>query len=430
MTTELQTTSSDVITSRRLLDELTSDYGPRDFFVRYWNGETDEPAPGQASRFTLILEHPGALRSMFWPFDKLALGESYIYGDFEIEGDFHAFFALLRHLINRRFSPLTKLKLLRLMMALPKERRPRTGRQGVQLSGAVHSKGRDRQAISYHYDLPAAFYELWLDRLQMYTCGYHRKPDDDCDAAHAQKCEMICRKLRMKPGDRLLDIGCGWGGFIEYVATHYDVECVGITISREQAEFARQRWQKAGIADRCRLEICDYRDFKDAKGFDKVSTICVIEHFGVAKLPEYFRCVHRLLKPGGAFLNQHITMAAGHPVPKWRGFARKYVFPDGELQPISDTLRMAEYAGFEIRDVECWRDHYMKTLEQWFANLEARRAEIVALTDEVTFRIYRLYLAGSLSGFHTGLYKVYQTLQIKPSEGPSGLPLTRDDWYR
>lgn len=428
MTTELQSITADVAKSQRLLAELAREYGPRDFAVRYWNAAADEPSPGQPARFTLILGHPGALRQMFWPFNKLALGESYIYGDFEVEGDFHAFFAFLRHLINRRFDAWTKLQLFRMMLALPNDQRPRTGRQGVQLSGSAHSKERDQQAISYHYDLPAAFYELWLDRLQLYTCGYYRTFDDDCDTAQAQKCELICRKLGLKPGDRLLDIGCGWGGFMEYVATHYDVECVGITISKEQLEFAKRRLQKAGVANRCRIELCDYRDFRDAKGFDKIATICVIEHFGIKKLPEYFQCVYRLLKPGGAFMNQHITMAANHPVPKWRGFARKYVFPDGELQPISDTVRMAEYAGFEIRDVECLRDHYIKTLEHWFTNLEARRADIVALTDEVTFRIYRLYLAGSRNGFHTGLYKVYQTLQVKPTEGVSGLPLTRDGW--
>jgi cyclopropane-fatty-acyl-phospholipid synthase len=204
---------------------------------------------------------------------------------------------------------------------------------------------------------------------------------------------------------------------------------VGVTLSRVQAEAARQRVAAAGVADRCCVELCDYRELTDGRGFDKAVSVGLCEHLGVRMLPGYFARVFRLLRPGGTFLNQHITINATMPVPQWRGFVRKYVFPDGELQPISDSLRATEMAGFEVRDVECLREHYVRTLEHWVARLEARHAEVVALTDEVTYRIYRIYLAGAAAGFRSGLYGVYQTLAVKPKDGDSGLPLTRTDWY-
>jgi cyclopropane-fatty-acyl-phospholipid synthase len=412
-----------------LWDALTAGYGPRDFALRCWDGTTAGPDAGQTARFTVALTHAGALRQMFWPFNHLALGEAYIYGDFDIVGDTHSFVRLLRHLITERRGPRRNLRLLRKMLALPNEKRPRSGRQGAELSGAAHSTGRDRQAISYHYDLPDAFYALWLDRLMMYTCGYYCTDADDLDTAQEQKVDLICRKLRLRPGERLLDIGCGWGGMMTYAAKKYGVEVVGVTLSDVQAGAARRRIKEAGVEDRCRVELCDYRDLKGDRRFDKAASVGLCEHLGLKKLPGYFAIVYRLLRPGGVFLNQHITMNATMPVPRWRGFVRKYVFPDGELQPISDSLRAAEAVGFEVRDVECLREHYIRTLEHWAARLEMRHDDVVAVTDEVTYRIYRLYLAGAASGFRTGLYGVYQSLMVKPDNGRSGFPPTRADWY-
>jgi cyclopropane-fatty-acyl-phospholipid synthase len=429
MATDLQTQSADLSTSRRLLAELLRDYGPRDFAIRYWTGDMAEPDAGQPCRFTIFLEHAGALRQMFWPFNPISLGEAYIFGDFEIDGDTHAFVALLKYLLAQRWTWRQKLSLLRLMWSLPNEKRPRLNR-GARLTGRMHSIERDRQANSFHYDQPDSFYSLWLDREMAYTCAYFHNEDDDIDTAQEQKFDHICRKLRLKPGERMLDIGCGWGGLVRHAAANYGVEALGVTLGVHQAKFATERIKALGLQDRCRVEVRDYRELVQGKPFDKLSSVGLFEHLGPDEIPKFFKSAWQLLKPGGAYLNHHITFSATIPVPRWRAFTLKYVFPDGELQPISHTLKAAEAVGFEVRDVEGRREHYAKTCEHWLARLEAHRAEAVAATDEVVYRIYRLYLAGAAAGFRAGGYGLYQSLLIKPLNGQSGLPLTRDDWYR
>jgi cyclopropane-fatty-acyl-phospholipid synthase len=338
---------------------------------------------------------------------------------------------LLRHLIEQRerWGLRKRLGLLRQLLSLPAQARPRD-RRGARLSGRVHSIERDAQANAYHYDLPDAFYSLWLDRNMAYTCAYFRSEDDDLDTAQEQKFDNICRKLRLRPGERLLDIGCGWGGLVRHAAAYYGVEALGITLGRYQAQHAHEQIRAAGLQDRCRVEVRDYRQLQDGRPFDKLVSVGLLEHLGPTLIPGYFAVAWRRLRPGGAYLNHHITFSATVPVPPWRAFVLKYVFPDGDLQPISDTLRAAERVGFEVRDVECRREHYAMTLDHWLSRMEARRAEAVAATDEVTFRIYRLYLAGAAAGFRLGSYGLYQSLLVKPDNGRSGLPLTREDWYR
>jgi cyclopropane-fatty-acyl-phospholipid synthase len=421
--------SSHAQTSVALWNDLTGRYGPRDFALRLWDGSTAGPDAGRPARFTVVLEHPGALRQMIRPFRQVALGEAYIYGDIDIEGDIFAFITLLRHLLVRRWSLREKAGFLKRLLSLPSGGRPHTGRQAARLNGRVHSVERDRQAVSYHYDLSNEFFALWLDRRMIYSCAYFRSESDDIDTAQEQKLDLICRKLRLRPGERLLDIGCGWGGLLQFAAERYGVEALGITLSRKQGELARERIRAAGLEGRCRVEYCDYRELTDAHGFDKVVSVGMVEHVGASALPAYFQSAWRHLRPGGVFLNHGIAINATAPTPKWREFGKKYVFPDGELVPIAHLLREAERAGFEVRDVENLREHYARTVERWVRRLEPLHPEAVRATDEVTYRIFRLYLAGACQGFRSSLYGLYQALLVKPDDGRSGLPLTREDWY-
>jgi cyclopropane-fatty-acyl-phospholipid synthase len=415
--------------SLALWNDITDRYGPRDFAVRCWDGTAVGPDPDQPARFTLVLEHAGALRQMFWPFNKVALGEAYIYGDFDVEGDIYAFMNLLKFLIAKKFTLGEKLSLLKRILALPKEGKPHVGLQAAKLSGKVHSIERDRQAISYHYDQSNDFFGLWLDKRMVYTCAYFRTEADSLDTAQEQKLDIVCRKLRLKPGERLLDIGCGWGTFSQFAAERYGVTAYGVTLSRKQADWAAENIRRNGPADRCRVEYKDYREINEPGGFDKIACIGMLEHLGAAQVPEFFRRVYGLLKPGGVFLNHHITRSAIRPVPVWRDFVRRYVFPDGELEPISDVLVRAEEAGFELRDVESLREHYILTLRQWVKRLEDRHDEAVKLIDEVSYRVMRIYMVGARFGFEMGGYNLYQTLLSKPDEGRSNLPLTREGWY-
>ncbi len=409
------------------LDEVLSGYGPRDFAVRAWDDTVREPDAGQSARFTLVLRHPGAVRKMFWPPFPHILGEAYIYDDIDIEGDIHAYFAVVSYLYEMRPGLLNKLRWLKRLFALPGDERPRSGRAAAHLSGIVHSRERDRQAISYHYDVSNEFYQLWLDRRMIYSCAYFHDADDDIDRAQEQKLDYICRKLRLSLGDRLLDIGCGWGGLAIHAARQYGAQVLGITLSRKQVELAQQRIREAGLQDRCRVEYQDYREVSGT--FDKLVSVGMFEHVGGKMLPLYFRKAYTLMRPGGVFLNHGIALSGWERKPRGQSFSQRYVFPDGELKPIHATLKAAETARLEVRDVEALREHYMLTLRNWLRRLEARADEAKQLTNETTYRIWRLYMAGSVDGFGAARGNIYQTLLVKPDRGVAGLPLTRADWY-
>ena len=235
----------------------------------------------------------------------------------------------------------------------------------------------------------------------------------------AQELDYICRKLRLRPGERLLDIGCGWGGLIIHAAHRYGVRARGITLGEPQAE----------LADSCRVEVSDYREIEDPYGYDKLVSVGMFERVGEARLSEYFLRAHRLLRPGGVFLNHGISRNHITPVRRGPTFMSRYVFPDGELVPIATTIGAAEGRGFEVRDVESLREHYALTLGHWVRRLEARSVEARRITDETTYRAWRLYMSGSAHGFRTGRLNVCQTLLSKPERGESRLPLTRADWY-
>jgi cyclopropane-fatty-acyl-phospholipid synthase len=345
-------------------------------------------------------------------------------------------------------GPRDLLGLARQVMALPREparnghQGPSTaphGRQRAELKGAEHSKERDQEAIAYHYNLGSDFYRLFLDRRMVYSCGYFPTGQQDLDAAQEAKLEHTCRKLRLQPGERLLDIGCGWGGLIMYAAERFGVQALGITLSQPQAELANRRIAEAGLSDRCKALVLDYRDLASQGPFDKIVSVGMVEHVGRKKLPEYFQSAWKGLRPGGLFLNHGITAAgkdkgSGSLLDRHlfqRGaFIRKYVFPDGELIPEGDMLGVAERTGFEVRDVESLREHYALTLRHWVRRLEAHREEALRLVDERTYRVWRLYMAGCSHAFTTARLSLHQALLSKPdAHGRSELPWNRGDLY-
>lgn len=421
----LDRTGVDISTD--FLETLLAGYPKRDFQVRFWDQSTWGSHHEQG--FTLLLKHPGALRNMFLSPSELSLAEAYIRDDFDIEGNIEAVFQLADHLLEHSPRALREnLHLAVMLRKLPAAAQIRPGRQPVSFQGQVHSKDRDRQAISYHYDLPAEFFSLFLDRRMQYSSGYFKSEESDLEAAQVEKLDYICRKLRLGRGDRLLDIGCGWGGLVIHAAALYGVQAVGITLSVPQAELARQRIREAGLNGRCRVEVCDYRDLEVDQPFDKIVSIGMFEHVGDARLPEYFTRAWHLLKPGGAFLNSGIATSSANR-RHGPSFIDNYVFPDGELVALHVSLGAAERSGFEVRDVETLREHYALTLHHWVERLEANAVEARRITDETTYRIWRLYMAASEYRFRSGDLNLYQMLLAKPRYGISGMPLTRADWY-
>jgi cyclopropane-fatty-acyl-phospholipid synthase len=406
------------------LDELLKEYPRRDFHVRLWNGSCW--GEQQHPRFTLILRHPEAVRAMFWQPSELSLGEAYVADDFDVEGDLEAAFDLGDYLLRQERGIWKNLALAEWFRRWPATRPSSAG--PAELSGTLHSKKRDQQAVRYHYDLPTEFYAKWLDTNLVYSCAYFHTGNEDLDQAQQDKLEYICKKLRLRRGDRLLDIGCGWGALVLHAARHYGAHAVGITLSRHQAEMARQRISQAGLTDRCRVEVWDYRDLEASCQYDKIVSVGMFEHVGESRLGEYFRRAWSLLRPGGVFLNHGIAYSATYH-RRGASFIDHYVFPDGEIVPIHVSLREAELNGFEVRDVESLREHYALTLRHWLRRLEAHRDELRQLTNDTTYRIWRLYIAGSAHGFRSGRMNLYQSLLAKPDRGTSGLPLTRQDWY-
>lgn len=414
---------------RAFLEKLLGGRHPRNFAVRLWDGSLWGTDPGQPVSFTLALKHPGALRSMFWPPNQLTLGEAYIYDDYDIEGDIHAAFALADHLVNLRWGMAERIRYGRYLLTLPQRASSPSGRRSAHFTGARHSRQRDRQAVTYHYNVSNDFYRLWLDSRMVYSCGYFASAEEGLDQAQERKLDYICRKLRLKSGERFLDIGCGWGSLLMHAVQNYGVEALGITISEPQADLANERIRLAGLEGRCRVEVCDYRELEGESCFDKMASIGMFEHVGKARLKEYFDRAWRLLRPGGVFLNHGIASSLSEPFSTGPSFIDSYVFPDGELLPVNTTLGVAGMSGFEARDLESLREHYALTLRHWCQRLEAARHEICRITDEPTYRTWRLYMAGSAHAFDRGQLNIYQSLLSKPDNGRSDLPLTRGDWY-
>jgi cyclopropane-fatty-acyl-phospholipid synthase len=397
--------------------------------IRLWDGTNwPDETPRQT---TIVLKHPGALRRMFRSTrGDLSLGEAYIYDDFDIEGEIYAVFPLAEALTQQKIGLAERLNLGIKLQQLPSDRKIASdARQAARVTGRRHSIERDRQAVTYHYNVSNDFYALFLDKNLVYSCAYFERDEEDLDTAQERKLDYLCRKLRLQPGERLLDIGCGWGGLVIYAAQHYGVNALGITLSQPQAELANARIRQAGLGKRCRVEVRDYREMDEQEPFDKLVSVGMFEHVGEAVLPVYFQKAWNLLKTGGVFLNHGIARNAKDPWYRESTFSDRYVFPDGELEPISLTLREAEKTGFEVRDVESLREHYAQTLRHWVRRLEGNHELALKFVDETTYRVWRLFMSGSVYGFETASTNLYQTLLVKAPHQPSGLPWTRADWY-
>lgn len=412
--------------SIRLLETITAEYGPKDFAVRFWDGSVW--GESRNARFTLLLKHPGALRRMLLSSSELALGEAYIYDDFDVEGDLESAFRFGDYLVAHELELSEKLRLTGLLLRLPSNGHGSEA-AAPHLHGRVHSRHRDREAVTYHYDLSNDFYRLWLDRQLVYSCAYFPHGEENIDAAQEQKLDYICRKLRLKPGERVLDVGCGWGALILHAARNYGARALGITLSARQAELARERIEHEGLGERCAVEVRDYRDLDAEDPFDKIVSVGMFEHVGEARLPGYFQKAWELLRAGGVFLNHGIAASSTFR-RKGPSFMDRYVFPDAQLVPLTTTVGTAEATGFEVRDVESLREHYARTLRHWVRRLEGSCQEASRLTSETVYRIWRIYMAGSAHAFATGRLNVYQVLLSKPERGQSYLPPTRAEWYR
>jgi len=419
-----------------LLEQLFP--SPRNFGIRLWDGS--ELAVEGRPLFSLVLNHAGVLRRMFKPPIELSLGEAFILKDFDIEGDIFSVFSLMDTIAVRTLSLREIFGIGFGLSALPTSGAARLqGRGPLQLHGTLHSRERDLLAVQYHYDVGNDFYALWLDRNMQYSCGYFPTGMEDLDTAQERKMEHICRKLRLQRGERLLDIGCGWGGLARYAASKYDVNVLGVTLSKNQKAYADEQIARAGLQGRVAVELKDYRDLEN-ESFDKVVSVGMFEHVGRSHLPEYFDQVHRLIKSGGLFLNHGISRRTATKVDEQnfiaknvfgRGtFQQKYIFPDGELTTVSEVNVMAENAGFEVRDVENLREHYALTLRNWVNRLADHREEAIRVSDEVTYRTWRLYMSASVYGFESGNININQTLLAKMTrDGKSNVPLSRADLY-
>jgi cyclopropane-fatty-acyl-phospholipid synthase len=296
------------------------------------------------------------------------------------------------------------------------------------------SAATNRQNVVHHYDVSNAFYALWLDREMIYSCGYCTDWSDDIDRMQQNKLEIICRKLRLKPGERLLDIGCGWGALVCYAAQHYGVSAYGVTLSDEQAAYARAKVARLGLGDRVTILLEDYASVDGA--FDKIASIGMYEHVGLAHTKRYLAAIQRLLTPRGLYLHHAITRPAKRDERAFRrrrpeaALIANYIFPGSELDHIGRTVASLERGGFEVHDVECWREHYARTCRHWHDRLLANYTAAIAEVGEVTTRMWLAYLAGVSISFERNGIGIYQTLVSKRRRGVSGLPPTRADLYR
>lgn len=296
------------------------------------------------------------------------------------------------------------------------------------------SRKENEQNIQYHYDLSNAFYELWLDKEMVYSCGYCTDWDNDIDRMQQDKLEMICRKLRLKPGEHMLDIGCGWGALSIYAAQNYGVTTVGVSLAKEQVEYARAKAERLGLGDRVKFVLIDYATVEGR--FDKVVSVGMHEHIGIANYPTYYKTVKRVLKREGLFLHHAITRQARKNAKAFgkrneeTRLITKYIFPGGELDHIGNTITSLERHGFEVHDVEAWREHYQRTCKHWHDRLLANYDAAVAEVGEAKTRLWLLYLGGCSITFERNGMRLYQTLVSHKRRGPSGLPPTRADLYR
>jgi cyclopropane-fatty-acyl-phospholipid synthase len=428
-----ETSSTPVATSvRPVVEALLGASAP--VRVEFWDGSS--LGGGDAPVATIRLRSPDALRRILWMPNELGLGRAYVAGELELDGD-----AIEAILALRDHGNLDAGSALRSMPAVVSAAR-RVGALGRPLAapeeearlqrwrdGVRHSLGRDAKAVGHHYDVGNEFYRLVLGSSMTYSCARFPTADVTLEDAQAAKHELVCRKLGLheRPGVRLLDVGCGWGSMAIHAASHHGARVVGVTISREQADLARRRVDEAGVGDRVEIRLQDYRDLRGER-FDAVSSIGMSEHVGHRRLDEYFSTLRAVLGPHGRLLNHAISSVGGSTMGP-RSFVGRYVFPDGELVDVGETVLAMERAGFEVRDVESLREHYARTLRHWVSNLERHWDEAVRLVGAGRARVWRLYMAGSVVGFDDGGISIHQVLGVvADTDGSSGMPPTRAGW--
>jgi cyclopropane-fatty-acyl-phospholipid synthase len=420
-------TRSTAETLKSLVENLLQ--APLPIRVRAWDGSVAGP-PGTP---TLVVRHRRAIRRLMWRPDELGLARAYVAGELDVDGDVYDALDRLRGLLWRTSDaaavPVRAVAgdLLRLGALGPA---PKPPPEEIALTGARHSRSRDRRAVTHHYDVGNDFYRLVLGPSMVYSCAYWSGADDDLAVAQRAKLDLICRKLDLRPGTRLLDVGCGWGALAVHAAREYGAEVVGVTLSGEQADVARKQVAEAGLTDQVEIRVQDYRDLDDPP-YDAISSIGMAEHVGTGPYAAYAAVLFRHLRAGGRLLNHQI--AALHPAPQstrpQRSFIDAYVFPDGEMAPLGTTVSLLEAAGFEVRDVQVLREHYARTLRAWVANLDAEWSRAARLAGAGRARVWRLYMAGSALSFEHGRLGVNQVLAVRAHRsGASDMPATRAEW--
>ena len=378
--------------------------------LQLWTGQAFDLGPSPA--ITIKLKAPGAISAFLAP-DFSKLGEAFVREQIDVQGPINEVIALADALVHGA--------------------RKRVARWARFRATATHTRRQDARAIEHHYDVSNDFYQLWLDRNMAYSCAYYHDANDTLDQAQEQKFDHICRKLRLRAGERLLDIGCGWGGLILHAAGRYRVQALGVTLSRNQFELARERVARAGLADRCSVELLDYRDVSESRKFDKIASVGMFEHVGLSNLPVYFGKIARLLADNGLVMNHGITTMD----PKSRSvgmgagdFIDRYIFPHGEVPHLSLAVRAMSEQNLEAVDIESLRFHYAKTLETWASRLEAAQDEARRLVGEKRYRTWLVYLAGCSHAFAQGWVSIHQILAAKGNRrGMHPVSWTRSHLY-
>ncbi|MFF5495009.1 class I SAM-dependent methyltransferase [Streptomyces aquilus] len=416
------------------LAALAGDFlgGPLPVRLRAWDGS--ETGPDGAP--VVVVRSRRALRRLLWQPGELGLAQAYVTGELDIEGDLAEGLRTMwaaqreRGLRPPRLTPADRARALATAVRLGAVgTRPSAPASQARLRGGLHTRARDRAAISHHYDLSNDFYRLLLDETMAYSCGYWASEEAGFGPADAQraKLELICRKLGLVPGARLLDIGCGWGALTLHAAERHGVRVTAVTLAREQAAYVRERVRERGLVGRVEVVCQDYRDITGG-GFDAVSTIEMGEHVGDAEYPAFAAALHRYVRPGGRVLVQQ--MSRGANAPGGGAFIEAYIAPDMHMRPLGETVGLLEGAGLDIRHAESLREHYVRTVDAWHRTLEERWGRFAALVGEETARVWRLYLVGGALAFEEGRMGVDQILAVRPgSGGASGMPMTTAAWY-
>ena len=429
-----QASTFDIELARCILQRLFRAYRGA-IRIGLWDGSAVDVGQGRPE-FALTFHDAAAFRSLVLSRNPLCLAESYFRQQVDIDGDLYCVLKLRHYLAELRLSFADKLALagraLRIRTAGGREGgTPKWERKLEQRLGFGASRHLNRLSISFHYDVSNEFYALWLDQAMVYSCAYFEDAAQSLEQAQRNKLDHICRKLRLRPGERLLDIGCGWGALVCWAAEHYGVSATGITLSRNQHQYAQRLIAARGLERRVSVQLLDYRDLEGDACYDKLVSVGMFEHVGLKNLPTYFAVARRVLKPGGLFLNHGITSDEGG----WKKsvateFINRYVFPDGQLETVSTVQQLMEDAGFEIHDVEGLRRHYALTLREWVRRLDAQHDRALRYVSESVFRIWRLYMAACALQFEAGNTGIYQILASRRQPFSDPLPLTRRDLYR